>query len=321
MKKNITFALIAVLSMTFASCEKSYQGTLPQPTKRIQKIVEEEMAVPVSSRNPDWACAIVLDKEGNVVALYDTDPSNAHINQKRLLGNIMQPFTILWALQTHEVNASSTFEICKNGITTGPHCVKDSRPIDSTLFIPDIMAIGSSVGTFEIFRQVYLTDAGVPENFNSFMSQLGIETHMEYYWEILLQSYSNELAISPLHLAMLYHKLAQGLFPQEWTEEISIIREGMHEVVWNNKLGTASRSVWSNGAQSDKVHIMGKTGTVQINQDPWHHIISFCGSFPEEAPEYTCLVIVANPHFPYSAKMDCAVPVRKIAERIYSKIK
>ena len=85
MKKNITFALIAVLSMTFASCEKSYQGTLPQPTKRIQKIVEEEMAVPVNNRNPDWACAIVLDKEGNVVALYDTDPSNAHINQKRLL--------------------------------------------------------------------------------------------------------------------------------------------------------------------------------------------------------------------------------------------
>ena len=318
MKKSFLLALIAVLSMTFASCEKSTQETLLQPTNRILQIVAEEIAVPIANREPDWACAILLDKEGEVVALYDTDPSNIHINQRMQLGNLMEPFTILGALLTQRVDVSSSFAIIKSGINTGTHCCKDSRPVDSTLYIQDIMAISSRVGTYRIMEQAFVADAQSPQHFNSFMRQLGIESNIETISELLRQSYLNEFDVTPLQLARLYHRLVQGSFPQEWDEAISIILDGMHDAVWNNKLGTASRSVWSNGAQSDKVHIMGKTGTVQINQDPWHHIISFCGCFPEEAPEYTCLVIVANPHFPYSAKMDCAVPVRKIAERVYS---
>ena len=319
MKKKNTFALIAVLSMTLASCEKSDRAELPQLQSRIQQIVEEEMAAPVANREPDWACAILLDKEGKVVALYDTDPSNAHINQRMQLGNLMEPFTILSALLTQRVDAVSSFAIIKSGINTGTHCCKDSHLIDSTLYVQDIIAISSRVGTYRIMEQAFVADAQSPQYFNAFMHQLGIESNIETISELLRQSYLNEFDVTPLQLARLYHRLAQGSFPQEWDEAISIILDGMHDVVWNNKLGTASRSVWSNGAQSDNVQIMGKTGTVQIKHDPYHHIISFCGSFPEEAPEYTCLVIVANPHFPYSAKMDCAVPVRKIAERIYDK--
>jgi cell division protein FtsI (penicillin-binding protein 3) len=85
--------------------------------------------------------------------------------------------------------------------------------------------------------------------------------------------------------------------------------------VWN-KIGSASKCPWTYGAQSKTVQLIGKTGSAQINHSPRHHIISFCGIFPEESPEYTCLVIVANPHYPYSERMDCAAPVRKIAERI-----
>ena len=317
MKRTLTYALLVVLIISFGGCEKSSQ--IHQPENSIQQIVANEMTIPVADREPDWACAILLDKDGRVIALYDTDPANSHIEKKMQLGNIMEPFTVLSALLSQRVNASSTFSITKGGINTGEYCCKDYRPIDSTLCVPDIMAISSEVGTFHIFEQAFGAEVQSPQNFDCFMHQLGIESQTESVPELLRQSYLNEFDVSPLQLARLYHRLAQGTLPQEWNEETSVIVGGLHEVVWNNKLGTASRSVWSHGAQSDKVHIMGKTGVAQINHDRWHHIISFCGIFPEEAPEYTCLVVVANPHFPYSAKMDCAVPVRKIAERIYSK--
>lgn len=69
------------------------------------------------------------------------------------------------------------------------------------------------------------------------------------------------------------------------------VQECLHAVVWD-KLGTASTFKWgTRKAQSDIVHIAGKTGTAQIFEggryNSHHHRISFVGYFPEESPEYS----------------------------------
>ncbi len=96
------------------------------------------------------------------------------------------------------------------------------------------------------------------------------------------------------------------------------IRKALHDVVWDNQFGTASISPWGQRkAQSDLVHIAGKTGTAQILErgryDRHHHRMSFVGYFPEESPQYTCICVIQRPKGGYDAGMDCGSTVRNIA--------
>ena len=57
-------------------------------------------------------------------------------------------------------------------------------------------------------------------------------------------------------------------------------------------------------------------GTLSEHQP---HTVSFIGAFPEQNPEYTLLVLLKKVPYPSSAKIQCAEPMRYIAERIYYK--
>ena len=95
----------------------------------------------------------------------------------------------------------------------------------------------------------------------------------------------------------------------------------LHDVVWDNALGTASVSKWGNKkAQSNLVSIAGKTGTAQIRDDKgrysaYNHRMTFVGYFPEEDPMYTCICVIANPKGGYDSGLDCGIVVRNIAEK------
>jgi len=105
------------------------------------------------------------------------------------------------------------------------------------------------------------------------------------------------------------------------------IKGALHDVVWDNDLpGTASVRKWQGRvvaykAQSNLVHIAGKTGTAQLfHHGSYHnreHRMTFVGYFPEEDPQYTCLCMIEHPkNYPlYDAGYDCGGVVRKIAER------
>lgn len=104
------------------------------------------------------------------------------------------------------------------------------------------------------------------------------------------------------------------------------VQECLHATVWDNELGTASVLKWNGKivrrkAQSNLVHIAGKTGTAQIYEhgrySSQHHRIAFVGYFPEEAPEYSCICVIHHPHAykAYDAGLNCGTVVRQIAER------
>ncbi|MBQ4393976.1 MAG: penicillin-binding protein 2 [Paludibacteraceae bacterium] len=101
---------------------------------------------------------------------------------------------------------------------------------------------------------------------------------------------------------------------------IEDIHGALHDVVWDDHLGTAAKRSWSRKAQSDLVSIAGKTGTAQLiipghGYSGKHHRITFVGYFPEENPRYTCICMIEDPQFPYDAGMDCGSTVRVIAEK------
>ena len=102
-------------------------------------------------------------------------------------------------------------------------------------------------------------------------------------------------------------------------ETLAEIKECLHDVVWDNDLGTASVNPWgSRKAQSALVSIAGKTGTAQVLEGGYQntkHRISFVGYFPEENPQYSCICVIHGPKWPYDAGMDCGSVVRNIAEK------
>lgn len=98
------------------------------------------------------------------------------------------------------------------------------------------------------------------------------------------------------------------------------IQGALHDVVWDDHLGTAAKKLWSRKAQSELVHIAGKTGTAQLfipghGYSGKHHRMTFVGYFPEENPRYTCICMIEDPQYPYDAGMDCGSTVRVIAEK------
>ncbi len=103
------------------------------------------------------------------------------------------------------------------------------------------------------------------------------------------------------------------------------IKSALHDVVWDDRLGTAGVLKWNGHvvrrkAQSDLVRIAGKTGTAQLfipghGYSGKHHRITFVGYFPEENPRYTCICMMEDPQFPYDAGTDCGTTVRTIAEK------
>ncbi len=99
------------------------------------------------------------------------------------------------------------------------------------------------------------------------------------------------------------------------------IKSALHDVVWDDHLGTAAARTWSRKAQSNLVAIAGKTGTAQLivpghGYSSQRHRITFVGYFPEENPRYTCICMMEDP-LPgtYDAGMDCGSTVRVIAEK------
>jgi cell division protein FtsI (penicillin-binding protein 3) len=94
------------------------------------------------------------------------------------------------------------------------------------------------------------------------------------------------------------------------------IRECLLGVI-EGKLGTA------HNMKSKHVRIAGKTGTAQISKGALGyksggktHQVSFCGYFPAEDPQYTCIVVIREPRkgYPSGGKMAGSI-FKNVAER------
>lgn len=339
MKRNLIFALTAVLAITFASCNnQSSQSSQPSLERQyivwsdidtdIQQIVMDEVDARIKINQADWACAIVLNERGKGITgyeVYDSTTTHYHLTDKQAIGTLFMPFSLLMTSATSFVDSSFTVPVQKKGwCPWGDKEIVDSHPRDTILRVRDIIATSSYQGAGRaLVASIWLRGNGV-KNFKHYLNKLGCDSNQFCQWSEFASITGTDVITTPEHIALLYHCLTHGLFPEEWHVESSGVLEGLHDCVWNNDLGTASVTkcgdvIIYDRAQSDKVAIMGKTGIVTIDKDPHKHSISFVGIFPEEKPQYTCLVMFGNPKGVYSAGVDCGGTVRRIAERIMTK--
>ena len=96
-------------------------------------------------------------------------------------------------------------------------------------------------------------------------------------------------------------------------ETLRIIREMMVNVV---EKGTGA------SFRSETVSFAGKTGTAQIWTDRGYttvsHNLSFCGYFPAENPQYSCIVVIRRPRVGIPSGSMPGSVFKTIAEKVYS---
>lgn len=280
-------------------------------------------------------------------------------------GSTFKTIALMAALDDGKVKITDTVKVYREGwMYLGKSKHTDSHPKDTIYTVRSALAISSNIALAKIITKAYNGDAEKfvrkLEKMNlrdSFYSEIpgadGPRIQIpEDAVTISKMAYGYSVELSPMQILAFYNGIANngrmvrpmlvtelrkdGLTVKEFKTEtikasmckkstINDIKACLHDVVWDNKLGTASIRPFNKAkkAQSDLVHIAGKTGTAQMfiphrGYSPKNHRITFVGYFPEENPQYTCICMIENPknHPAYDAGFDCGGTVRQIAEKV-----
>ena len=280
-------------------------------------------------------------------------------------GSTFKTLALMATLDEGRVHMTDSFEVKKKGWEYYGSFHKDAHPSDTTYSIRQALAVSSNIALAKIVTSSYegsakkfirkLERMGLCDSIDYIIpgaEQAKIIVPNDTV-TISKMAYGYSVELSPLQMAMLYNGIANNgklISPVLATKvvknneilsefESQVIRNNMcskatlnnirlclHDVVWDNDLGTASVYKWQGHiakykAQSAIVPIAGKTGTAQIFENGRYHSnkhrMSFVGYFPEDDPQYTCICVIHAPHNRgyYDAGMDCGSVVRNIAEK------
>jgi cell division protein FtsI (penicillin-binding protein 3) len=235
----------------------------------------------------------------------------------------------------------------------------DAHPMDTVLTVRSALAVSSNIALAKIITRSYegsarkfirriekmgLTDSVYCEIPGADKVRIDVPRDTV---TLSKMSYGYSVELSPMQILMFYNAIANEgrmVRPMLVTEiqqngetvkrfkpetvkssicsksTLRDIQSALHDVVWDDHLGTAAAKRWSRKAQSNLVSIAGKTGTAQLiipghGYSGRHHRMTFVGYFPEENPRYTCICMIEDPQYPYDAGMDCGSTVRVIAEK------
>ena len=284
-----------------------------------------------------------------------------HAVQRVEPGSTFKTIALTAALDDGKIHIDDTVSISRQPwvyIRNSKHV--DAHPMDTLLTVRSALAVSSNIALAKLITRSYEGSAkkfvrkiekmGLMDSVYCEIpgaDKVRIEVPKDTV-TLSKMSYGYSVELSPMQILMFYNAVANngrmmrpmlvtgiqqnGEVEKRFRPEVvksSIcskstlqdIQSALHDVVWDNHLGTAAKKPWVGAkAQSELVHIAGKTGTAQLfvrghGYSGKRHRITFVGYFPEENPQYTCICMIEDPQYPYDAGMDCGVVVRVIAEK------
>jgi len=276
-------------------------------------------------------------------------------------GSTFKTVSLMAALDDGKINYDTdSFEVYSGGWQYSAARIHDAHPRDTVYSVRDAMAASSNIALAKIVTQSYekkaskfadrLEKLGIADSIPTEIpgAQTPVISRPNDNTTLAKMSYGYSVELSPLQILTFYNGIANngkmispiivkeiqkdGRTVKRFSSEVlesslcssttlKQIKECLHDVVWS-PLGTAAPNRWGQKkAQSEIVHIAGKTGTAQVfengHYNNHHHRIAFVGYFPEENPQYSCICVIHHPHKygAYDAGTDCGTVVRHIAER------
>lgn len=273
-------------------------------------------------------------------------------------GSTFKTISLMAALDDGKVKMKDTIRVEHDGWWYHGAKHTDAHPSDTVYTIRQAMAVSSNIALAKIVTDGYngsakkfvkkLRNMGLCDSVDFTIpgaNQALINVPNDTV-TISKMAYGYSVELSPLQILMFYNgiandgKMISPLFVKEIRKDgktieefestvikgsmcddstLEGVRECLHDVVWDNELGTASVNPWgTRKAQSNLVTIAGKTGTAQVLERGYHntrHRMSFVGYFPEEHPQYSCICVIHAPKWPYDSGLDCGGVVRQVAEK------
>ncbi len=282
-----------------------------------------------------------------------------HAVQRVEPGSTFKTIALVAALDDGKIDIDDTVKVTRQPWQYFTVKHTDAHPMDTVLTVRSALAVSSNIALAKLITRSYegsakkfvrriekmgLLDSVYCEIPGADKARIDVPRDTV---TLSKMSYGYSVELSPMQILMFYNAIANRgrmVRPmlvtsiQQNGEEVKRFRtevvkssicskrtlrdiqSALHDVVWDNHLGTAAAKLWSRKAQSHLVSIAGKTGTAQLiipghGYSGRHHRMTFVGYFPEENPKYTCICMIEDPQFPYDAGMDCGSTVRVIAER------
>ena len=273
-------------------------------------------------------------------------------------GSTFKTISLMAALDDGKVKMKDTIRVEHDGWWYHGAKHMDAHPSDTVYTIRQAMAVSSNIALAKMVTDGYngsakkfvkkLRNMGLCDSVDFTIpgaNQALINVPNDTV-TISKMAYGYSVELSPLQILMFYNgiandgKMISPLFVKEIRKDgktieefestvikgsmcddstLEGVRECLHDVVWDNELGTASVNPWgTRKAQSNLVTIAGKTGTAQVLERGYHntrHRMSFVGYFPEEHPQYSCICVIHAPKWPYDSGLDCGGVVRQVAEK------
>lgn len=305
-------------------------------------------------------CNLNLDKKDG--KYYETDN---HAVKRVEPGSTFKTIALMAAMDDGKVAMDDSVEVWKKGWKYYDAKHTDAHPADTIYSIRNAMAVSSNIALARIVTDGYKGSAkkfvqklqrmGLTDSVDYVIpgaEQAKILVPKDTV-TISRMAYGYSVEMSPLQTVMFYNAIANNgkmvapMLVKEIrsngetikTFETTVVKNSicgsqtlediktcLHDVVWDNNLGTASVYKWKGHiakykAQSQLVPIAGKTGTAQVMENGRYysnkHRMSFVGYFPEDAPQYSCICVIHGPRNKglYDAGMDCGSVVRHIAEK------
>lgn len=290
-----------------------------------------------------------------------------HAVQRVEPGSTFKTIALTAALDDGKINIDDTVSISKQPwvyMRKSRHT--DAHPMDTLLTVRSALAVSSNIALAKIITRSYegsakkfvrriekmgLKDSVYCEIPGADNARIDVPNDTV---TLSKMAYGYSVELSPMQILMFYNAIANDgrmvrpmlvtsiqqngkdvkRFKTETVKSsicsqrtLKDIQSALHDVVWDDHLGTASVLKWQGHivrkkAQSELVHIAGKTGTAQLiipgkGYSPHNHRMTFVGYFPEENPRYTCICMIEDPkpRGTYDAGMDCGAAVRIIAEK------
>ena len=282
-----------------------------------------------------------------------------HAVQRVEPGSTFKTIALTAALDDGKIGINDTVSVTRHPWKYFTVQHTDAHPMDTVLTVRSALAVSSNIALAKLITRSYEGSAkkfvrriekmGLMDSVYCEIpgaDKVRIDVPKDTV-TLSKMSYGYSVELSPIQLLMFYNAIANdgrmvrpmlvssiqqnGEIVKSFHPEVvksSIcgsrtlrdIQSALHDVVWDDHLGTAAKKQWSKKAQSNLVSIAGKTGTAQLfvrghGYSARRHRITFVGYFPEENPRYTCICMIEDPQYPYDAGMDCGSTVRVIAEK------
>lgn len=292
-KLSVVCCMVAVLSLCGA-CGSAIDH-------RVQSVVEEELLRMVEYVEADCATAIVMDVEtgrikgaagfeynaDDIIFVIKTDVGN----DSYAPGAVMIPLSMKIALDERFITDRDSVILPSNNVGNryDDIIMTDMRYMEN-ITADKIIECSSNVGISNVITNGFKGHYGLFAERLRRIGFCGVDSAGIDLKKLANMSYGYRLEVTPLQLLTAYNEVAR-----RHTDVDNIVAEMLLAPVYGDE-GTASKWVGGSG-----VKVAGKSGTVyRVNEetgeyDASHKTLTFCGFFPADDPEYSCIVVIDNP--------------------------